>query len=166
MPRLIAGSDRRTKLAAQAGVTLLELILVIVILGLLAALVGPPIGHWIDDWELRGSAERVAQAIRYARVRALYEHRYYLVELRPANRDVRVAEPASGFVRDYSLPSAVRWSDDKQNLSTAPLRFLLPPSGPVELKTIWLRGSTGTWMKIHIAFLPGNTQVEISRERS
>jgi len=147
-------------------VTLVELMVVVVILGIMVALVGPPIGHWIDDWELRGAAERVAQAVRYARVRALYEHGYYLVEMRPGDREVRILGPASGFVRSVPLPVAVQWSDDERTLSTEPLRLLLPPSGPVELKTIWLRGSSASWMKIQFDFLPGHTEVAISRERS
>lgn len=155
-----ARAPRRAK--ASAGLTLLELLVVITILGLLAGLVGPPMGRWLDDWRLRTAAERVAQTIRYARARALFEQRYYLVELLPEKSQVRVVEPASGFVREYALPGEIEWGEQGTAASAAPLRLLLDPSGALEERTFWLRNPRGSTVKIHLDFLLGRPGVEVS----
>ncbi len=163
---LLAGSRRADAPRRQAGVTLLELMMVITILALMAAFVAPSIGHWIDDWKLRGAAERIAQTIRYARMRALYEQRYYLVELRPGNNSVRVLEPTSGFVREFALPTAIEWGEEKTVPSTSVFRLILPPSGAMEQRTLWLWNTSGALVRIRLNFLLGSSGVEISRERS
>lgn len=162
----LAGSKSTGTAGKPAGVTLLELILVITILSLVAALVTPGIGHWIDDWRLRGAAERIAQTIRYARMSALYEQRYYLVELHPEDNRVRMLESSTGFLREYALPSTIRWGEEKAPSSASVFRLLLPPSGAVEERTLWLRNVSGTTIRIHLNFLLGSAEVEISKERS
>ena len=79
--------------------TLLELVIVLAILSLAVSLVAPRFGNWSDEWTLRSAAERVAQTVRYARTRALFEQSYYVVEIEPGTRSVRVFNPASGFSR-------------------------------------------------------------------
>ena len=69
----LAGNSGRQRKAREAGVTLLELVVVITLLSLMVGLVAPRFGHWLDDWKLRKAAERLAQTLRYARTRALYE---------------------------------------------------------------------------------------------
>ncbi len=166
MPILLAGSRRTNTPPSQAGVTLLELMMVITILALMAAFVAPPIGHWIDDWKLRGAAERIAQTIRYARVRALYEQRYYVLELRPRENRVRILEPTSGFAREFALPTAIQWGEEKAVPSTSVFRLILLPSGAVEQRTLWLWNSSGSTVRVHLNFLFGSSGVEISMERS
>ncbi len=144
--------------------TLLELVMVITILSLMVGLVAPQIGHWIDDWKLRSASERIAQTIRYARVRALYEQHYYLVELHPGKNRVRVLEPASDFVREYALPSGIQVEEEDKAASSSVLRLLLPPSGAVEEKTLWLRNRRGSRVKIHLDFLLGTPRIEIARQ--
>ena len=56
--------------------TLLELVIVLAILSLAVSLVAPRFGNWSDEWTLRGAAERVAQTVRYAHTRALFEQSY------------------------------------------------------------------------------------------
>ena len=74
---------RATPRSQEAGVTLLELVIVLAILALAVSLVAPRFGNWSDEWTLRSAAERVAQTVRYARTRALFEQSYYVVEIEP-----------------------------------------------------------------------------------
>ncbi len=147
--------------------TLLELMVVITILSLMAGLVAPRIGPWLDNWKLRSAAERIAQTLRYARTRALFEQHYYVVEVLPQKNLVRVLQPNSAFVREFSLPEDIQvHADEKQGRLSAPevVRFILPPSGEVEEKDLWLRNKQGKAVKIHLDFLQGGPSVEIREQ--
>jgi type II secretion system protein H len=162
----LAGNSARGARQSQAGFTLLELVVVLSILALLAGLVLPGVGRWVDDWKLRGAAERVAQTIRYARTRALYEQRTYLVELDPSENRVRVLEPNSGFNREYNLPREIHWGEERDSSSSSVLRLILSPGGTVEERTLWLWNPRGTMMKVHMDFLVGGAGVEVARQAS
>jgi Tfp pilus assembly protein FimT len=145
-------------------VTLLELVIVIALLSLLAGLVAPSIGHSIDEWRLRSAAERIAQTIRYARIRALYEQRYYLVEIRPGENQVSVREPVSGVAREYALPPDVQVGEGENPASSSVLRLIIPPSGALEEKTLWVRNRRGSEWRIHLDFLLGTPEVQVARQ--
>ena len=57
--------------SASAGVTLLELLIVLSIMAIIAALVLPTFGNGVSSSELKGSAREVAAALRFARSEAL-----------------------------------------------------------------------------------------------
>jgi prepilin-type N-terminal cleavage/methylation domain-containing protein len=147
----------------EAGMTLLELVIVIALLALMAGIVAPRTARWIDNWRLRSAAEHIAQTIRYARVRALYERRYYLVEIRPVQHQVRVGEPVSGFVRQWALPSDVQVAEEDNPVPSPVLRLILPPSGAVEEKTLWLLNHQGRKVKLHVDFLLGTSGVDVQQ---
>jgi type II secretory pathway pseudopilin PulG len=146
-------------------VTLLELVIVLAILSLAVSLVAPRFGKWSDEWTLRSAAERVAQTVRYARTRALFEQSYYVVEIEPGAHWVRVFNPASGFLRGFALPRTVT-VDDGENPPPPVVRLLLPPSGVVEEKNLWLTNRRGSKFRIHVNFLLGAPAVEAVKQGS
>src|SRR5437879_1452765 len=100
----LAGNKRRHSKENATGMTLLELLVVITILSLMAGLVAPRIGSWLDIWRLRSAADRITQTLRYARTRALFEQHFYVVEIFPGKRTVRVLQTNSGTVQEFLLP--------------------------------------------------------------
>jgi type II secretory pathway pseudopilin PulG len=144
-------------------VTLLELVIVLAILSLAVSLVAPRFGNWSDEWTLRGAAERVAQTVRYARTRALFEQSYYVVEIEPGAHMVRVFNPASGFLRGFALPRGVT-VDDGENPPPPVVRLLLPPSGVVEERNLWVTNRRGSKFRIHVNFLLGAPVVEAVKQ--
>ena len=169
MRTFLAGSEMRSAKRDASGLTLLELLVVITILSLMAGLVVPRIGPWLDNWKLRSAAERIAQTLRYARTRALFEQHYYVVEISPQKNMVRVLQLNSTFVREFSLPDGIQvQADEKQRASSVPeiVRFILPPSGEVEEKTLWLRNQEGKTVKIHLDFLLGGPGVQVVAQGS
>jgi len=140
-------------------VTLLELVIVLAIISLAVSLVAPRFGNWSDEWTLRAAADRVAQTVRYARTRALFEHSYYVVEIEPKTHWVRVFNPNSGFLREFALPRGVM-IDDGENPPPAVLRLLLPPSGVVEERNLWVTDHRGSKYRIHVNFMLGAPVVE------
>lgn len=151
-------------MSADRGVTLVELVIVLAILGLLASLTGPRIGQWLDDWRLRAAAERIAQTLRAARSRALYEQRAVLVELVPSEFKVRVTEPGSGFRSEFALPAGIEWGEEEGQFPSQAWRVVLRPSGTVEERAVWLRNRAGKTRKIRMDFLLGSAGVEVAAQ--
>ena len=161
----LAGNEARHPRSQEAGVTLLELVIVLAIVALTVSIVAPRFGNWSEEWTLRGAAERVAQTVRYARTRALFEQSYYVVEIEPSTRGVRVLNPASGFSRTYVLPRGVT-IDDGENPLPSIVRILFPPSGVVEERNLWLSDRRRSTYRVHVSFLIGNPVVEAVKQGS
>jgi len=159
----LAGNEGRQPQPRDAGVTLLELVIVLAILALAVSLVAPRFGNWSDEWTLRSAAERVAQTLRYARTRALFEQSYYVVEIEPATHLVRLFNPTSGFLRGYALPRGVTM-DDGENPPPSVVRILFPPSGVVEERNLWLSNRRRSRYTVHMSFLLGNSVVEAVKQ--
>lgn len=160
---LSVGNRSPERLRGDAGVTLLELLIVLGLMALLVGLVAPRFGRATDSWRLRSAAEHVSQILRYARTRALYEQRYYVVEIRPAENRVGLLGPASGFVREYLLPAGIRCGEKGAGASSV-MHLIFSPSGAVEERTIELRNQQGGKVEIHLHLLLGHPDVEVVRQ--
>ena len=165
MPTSLVGNEVRHARSLEAGVTLLELVIVLAILSLAVSLVAPRFGNWSDEWTLRSTAERVAQTVRYARTRALFEQSYYVVEIAPLAQSVRVFNPATGFLRGFALPRGVT-VDDGEYPPPSVVRLMLPPSGVVEERNLWVSNRRGSKFRIHVSFLLGAPVVEAVKQGS
>ena len=161
----LVGNERPHPRRQEAGVTLLELVIVLAILSLAVSLVAPRFGNWNDEWTLRSAAGRVAQTVRYARTRALFEQSYYVVEIEPGARWVRVFNPTSGFLRGFALPRGVR-VDDGEDPPPSVIRLLFPPSGVVEERNLWFSDRRGSRFRVHVDFLLGTPAVEAVKQGS
>ncbi len=163
MPTSVAGSRSPEGAGRDAGVTLLELLIVLALMSLLVGLLAPRIGRATDNWRLRRAAEHVAQMFRYARTHALYEGRYYVVEIQPQENRVWLLGPAAGFRREYVLPADIRCGEEPSGPATPVMRLIFSPSGAVEERTLWLRNRQGSEVKIHLNLLLGRPGVEVVR---
>lgn len=70
--------DRRGKLNKK-GITLLELIIVLVIIAIGATLLVPGIGRWIPNYRLRGATRDVVSTLRTAQMKAISTNTEYRV---------------------------------------------------------------------------------------
>ena len=69
----------------RKGVTLIELIVVIVIIGIGAVLFAPNIGAWLPNYRLRSAARDVVSTMRTAQMRAVSTNLQYRINLNPAD---------------------------------------------------------------------------------
>ncbi|MBK7079774.1 MAG: GspH/FimT family pseudopilin [Betaproteobacteria bacterium] len=105
-PALAIGSPvarPRRGAARPRGVTLLELLIVLSIMGIVAAMVVPMLGGGVSTTELRSSARQMAAALRLARSEALSTRREHFVLLDLERRVFRVDTDT----REITLPRDV-----------------------------------------------------------
>ncbi|MBI1911054.1 MAG: GspH/FimT family pseudopilin [Deltaproteobacteria bacterium] len=107
-------------LGAVQGFTLLELLLVLVIFSLTAALVTPVIVGGIDTTETKITAKRLGAALNHARSLAVRERINYFVEVR--NGNITVASSSGLIKKKISFPKAI-------NISTPSSRMVFFPRG-------------------------------------
>jgi general secretion pathway protein H len=87
----------------DAGVTLLELLVVLSIMAIVAAVVLPKLGGGVSTGELKGAARQVAAGLRLARSEALATRRETQVVMDLEHRSFHVARDG----RVYALPRQV-----------------------------------------------------------
>lgn len=92
-----------TPRTACTGVTLLELLIVLSIMAIVAALVIPMFGSGVSTAELKGAAREVAAGLRFARSEALATGQETRVTLDLAQRTFRIDRDA----RMHTLPQRI-----------------------------------------------------------
>ncbi len=70
----------------KKGVTLIELIIVMVIIAIGATLVAPNIGRWIQHYQLRSAARDIVSTMRTAQMRAVSTNMEHRVSFNTTNR--------------------------------------------------------------------------------
>jgi prepilin-type N-terminal cleavage/methylation domain-containing protein len=66
------------------GITLIELVVVMVIIAIGAVLIAPNIGAWIPNYRLRGAARDIVSSLRTAQMKAVSTNTQYEVSFNPA----------------------------------------------------------------------------------
>jgi general secretion pathway protein H len=140
--------------AARGGFSLFELLLVLAIMGMLAALVLPSLPGALESARFRGSAGEVRAALTLARTLAVSEAR---------NRSVtfdldRGEYGIDGDARKWLLPegvrvSAVRIGDASAERGVVRVRFY--PDGSADEAEVAIASSVGGRMRIRVDPLTG-----------
>lgn len=118
-----AGSGRFRELrpARESGLTIVELILVIVIIGILGALAGP---RFFDNqgFDERAYAEELASALRYAQKIAVGSGCRVRVDITPASYSLMQQDASAGHCdpTDSSFPAPVLLSTGQTASGSAP----------------------------------------------
>jgi len=81
---------------SQKGVTLLELIIVMVIIAIGATLTAPGISSWIPHYRLRSATRDIASTMRIAQMKAISNNLTHEVFFDPPNRSYRLQYTTGG----------------------------------------------------------------------
>jgi general secretion pathway protein H len=98
------------------GFSLIEIIVVLVLLSLSAALIAPGLSRFSKSVELKGAAKKVAAVLRHYRSEAIYRGMVYQVLF-----DSNLME-----VKAQPIESEVREETEKKEVKSAPKSFFLP----------------------------------------
>ncbi|HEY7678902.1 MAG TPA: GspH/FimT family pseudopilin [Terriglobia bacterium] len=123
----IARSQRRS----AAGVTLLELLVVVALASILLAVVFPSVGAGLAGLELRTSAQRLAAAAGYARDQAVHRQTPLRLEIDGAAGTVAVMDLGGRARRAFELPASVRVENilPAEDAASRVRRFVYMPDG-------------------------------------
>jgi len=95
----------------HAGFTLIELMVVIGIVGLLAAITVPNLISWLPKYRVGSAARNVISAVEFARLQAVRENSPVDVNFIYANDRVTVVNSGGNTLRQIQCPSDVDFID-------------------------------------------------------
>jgi len=107
----------------SAGLTLIELMVTLAILGVIAALAAPSFSGFVARAKLRGAANEVFADLQYARSESVQKNRVFQVEFSATGYEVWRMDRTAPANRDASTaaePNPVKtvvWSDSGTNLT-------------------------------------------------
>jgi prepilin-type N-terminal cleavage/methylation domain-containing protein len=149
---------------SQAGVTLIELLIVVALVSLLVGITFPAVGAGVDSLRLASASNRVAMFFNTALQRA--ERRQQVVELtiQPAENRLVLRSTDPGSERTLDLEEGVRIAAVYPALPQAeqgPRRFLLLPGGTPPRIRIELRNRRGDRRLVSVDPITGVPRIEI-----
>jgi prepilin-type N-terminal cleavage/methylation domain-containing protein len=147
-------TDKRTE-TNKRGITLIELVVVMVIITIGAVLLAPNIGAWIPNDRLRGAARDIVSTLRTAQMKAVSSNKQYQVAFNSGAGSYILQKNTGGiWVNEgvtQTLPSGIQISGitfpgnnatfDTDSSSSAGSMTLTNPKGAT--KTITLTSATG-----------------------
>lgn len=170
MPTLIIGRLNRTMVKGQAGFTLIELALVVLLLGLLASL-SLPLLSGLEPDRLNATVRRLSGTVKYLYNEAAMtgtEHRltfdlqgdtYSATKLSPAGE----LQPLQGIGAGYQLSDGVHFVDIYQpqlgGRNDGEVTTSLLPGGWLQETIIHLQDDDGRKMTLRLAPLTGLTEI-------
>lgn len=119
----------------NAGITLMEMLMVMTLIGLLASVATPAVTAGMETVKLRNSAERLAATLRMARERAVRTRHYFQVTVDPQTRRVELRDLEGDFAREWEMPETISMNVDR------PLLFQFAPDGSVPSLHVELENS-------------------------
>ncbi|MCS7316021.1 MAG: prepilin-type N-terminal cleavage/methylation domain-containing protein [Bryobacterales bacterium] len=154
-----ARQDPRTR----AGVTLVELLIVVALISLLVGITFPAVGAGVDSLRLAASANRVASFLNAALNRAERWQQAVEITVEPVQNRLRMRAMETIAERALELDEGVRIAAVHPALphgEEQPRRFLLLPGGTVPRITIELRNRRGTRKLVSVDPITGVPRIE------
>lgn len=147
----------------EAGVTLLELLIVVTLIAIVAGLSFPSAAAGIDSLRLRSAADRIVAFLDTAIERS--DRRQQVVEIRiaPAENALAARSADASFERTLEIPDSVHITSIEPALagdSGEQRRFLIYPGGTAPRISIELESKDGRKRRVTVDPLTGMPHAE------
>lgn len=166
------------------GFSLLELLLVIALVGVMSAMVVPPVSNSLTSARLKTSAKKTAAMLRYARNQAVFQKKPYWVLAdkdvgglavldEPYSGEAETDEPQDAFAalpnsaKVFLYPEGVllgQFFVGDQEILDAQSVFIFYPNGSCSGGQIVLRADTSRKYQISLNAVLGTAEIEVSEE--
>jgi prepilin-type N-terminal cleavage/methylation domain-containing protein len=148
---------------STAGVTLIEMLIVVTLIGLLAGITFPSVSSGLDTLRLNQATNQIVSFFNEALNRA--ERREQVVEITvlQAQNALLMHSAESGFERRLDLPrgiSIVRVLPEREQAEGEPRQFVLFPGGVVPRAGIEIVNSRKTRRIVRVDPITGVPQIE------
>lgn len=142
----------------KKGVTLLELIIVMVIIAIGATLMVPAIGAWIPNYRLRSATRDIVSTMRTAQMKAVSMNTDFQVRFPDTKSYILEYQTTSGWVADgtqQNLPTGIEITSFPQGN-----RFLFNPNSTASTGSLTLKNSKNNTRTISLTTSTGRIKVE------
>ena len=161
---------KSVKLTNKKGVTLLELIVVFIIIGIAAALLAPNIGAWLPNYRLRSAARDVVSTMRTAQMKAVSLNTEHRVSFDMAANEYLLQIKTTQSAPNDWIPT---WADARaqqlqQKLPSGVTMTAVPPGDNAEFNpnstsssgSVTLRNSKNSQKTITLTSATGRVKLE------
>ena len=145
----------------RKGVTLIELVIVMVIIAIMAVLMAPNIGAWLPNYRLRSAARDIASTLRTAQVKAVSNNRDYRVQFTEgtgSSGSYVLQRDSGGFSPDgpaQTLPTGIQMTTSFNNE-----RVDFRTNSTADAGTVSLRNPRGDQRTITVVLSTGRITIQ------
>ena len=139
------------KRSTNAGFTLLELVLVVLVMGLVLAVSYPALSRGSASIHLRGVGRDILSTFRYAREKAITEQRGIQLVASRERQNLILADEFGEGNRTYTMPRDVsiqRLSLAGRVMTEDPLVIRFSPNGSSDSAEILVQSSSGAALRV------------------
>jgi prepilin-type N-terminal cleavage/methylation domain-containing protein len=136
-----------------AGVTLVEMMIVVAIIGLMAGISFPAVSNGLDSIRLHSASDAVAAFLNSAMTRAERRREVIEVVADPANNRMVLYSSATGFTRVLEMPSSIALAGDRER------HVFLMPGGLFPQFSVELVNAKGLRKRIAIEPFTGTPRI-------
>jgi general secretion pathway protein H len=162
MPTSSVGKTNKVR-PVTAGVTLMEMLVVVMIIALLAGISVPAISAGIDSVRLRAATDSISAFLNAAEVRA--ERRQEPIELivSPKENAFELFSNEPGFNRELKLPDGISIEAvlPPESDEEGPRRLILLPGGAIPSIGVQVANRHGSRRIVHLDPMTGYPRVEV-----
>jgi prepilin-type N-terminal cleavage/methylation domain-containing protein len=135
----------------RQGFSLLELVIVMLVMGLVAAVSYPALSRGATSFRFRAAGRDILNTVRYAREKAITEQRGMRIVVNRTVQQIVLTDDFGAGGRTYALPDDVRIEGvelEGQDVPEGPLAIRFRSNGSAQSAVILLKSKTGAYMRI------------------
>ncbi len=156
-------------LSQPEGMTLIELIMVMLIIGLALAVSFPSLSRGTSAFHLRATARDVLNTLRYAREKAITEQQSMRITVNPQEQKVILTDDVGDGARVYTPPHDVKIQQvflDGEEVRDGPLVIRFMTNGSCPQAQIVLVSDKGGVVRVVTDPISGGARVQIGQKEN